>query len=103
MITKTCLKMTANYPRETNFNFLHADFSVLKLDECLHLYTVACKRVAGNDLETNETTAIARQQFRKYAIAHNNGSSVGSDIFYVVCSEAISLDRPSTVGYSGVK
>jgi hypothetical protein len=42
----------------------------------------------GNDPETNEKTAVARQRS-----ARNNGSTVGSNVFNVVLSEAISLDR----------
>jgi hypothetical protein len=43
---------------------------------------------------------IARQQLRKYAtvlepLLCNNGSTVGSVVFYVVCSEAILLHRQS--------
>jgi hypothetical protein len=37
----------------------------------------------GNDRETNETTTVARQR-----PARNNGSTVGSRVFYVVRSEA---------------
>jgi hypothetical protein len=46
----------------------------------------------GNNRETNETTAVARQR-----PARNNGSTVGSGVFYVVHSEAVSRDRPSSV------
>jgi hypothetical protein len=47
----------------------------------------------GNGRETNkETMAAARQR-----PARKNGSTVGSGVFYVVRSEAISLDRPSSV------
>jgi hypothetical protein len=47
----------------------------------------------GNDSETNnETTAFARLR-----PAHNNGSTVGGGVFYVVRSEAISHDRPNSV------
>jgi hypothetical protein len=40
----------------------------------------------------NETTAVARQQ-----PAPNNGSTVGSGVFYVVRSETISRDCPNSV------
>jgi hypothetical protein len=47
----------------------------------------------GNDREANnETTAVARHR-----PARNNGNTVGSNVFYVVCSEATSHDRPSSV------
>jgi hypothetical protein len=56
----------------------------------------------GNDREANnETTAIASQQLRKYTAVlepllgsgpRNNGSTVGSGVFYVVRSKALSLD-----------
>jgi hypothetical protein len=47
----------------------------------------------ANDRETNnETTAVARQW-----PARNNGSTVGSSVFYVIFSEVISRDRPSSV------
>jgi hypothetical protein len=47
----------------------------------------------GNDRETNnEVTAIAKQR-----PARNNGNTFGSRVFYVVRSEAISRDRPSSV------
>jgi hypothetical protein len=46
---------------------------------------VACREpLLGNDRETNETTAVARQR-----PAHNNGSTVGSYFSYVGRSEAI--------------
>jgi hypothetical protein len=49
-------------------------------------------QLLGNDCETNnETMAVARQW-----PARNNGSTVGSSVFYVLRSEAISLDRPSS-------
>jgi hypothetical protein len=46
----------------------------------------------GNDREkkNNETTAVPRQR-----TARKNGSTVRSDAFCVVCSEAISRDRLS--------
>jgi hypothetical protein len=46
----------------------------------------------GNDSETNETTAVARQR-----ASRNSGSTVGGDVFYVVRSEATSHDRPNSV------
>jgi hypothetical protein len=46
----------------------------------------------GNDRETNDTMAVVRQQ-----PARKNGSTVGSGVFCVVRSEAIWLDRPSSV------
>jgi hypothetical protein len=46
----------------------------------------------GNDRETNKTTAVARQR-----PARNNGSTVGSNVFNMVLSEVISLDRSSSV------
>jgi hypothetical protein len=49
----------------------------------------------SNDHKTKETTDVARQQ-----PTHNNGSTVGSDVFYVVCSKAISLGQPSSVQLS---
>jgi hypothetical protein len=58
----------------------------------------------GNDRETNETTVVYRQR-----LARINGSTIGSDVFCVVRSEAIWFDRPSTVSqcyeveYSAVK
>jgi hypothetical protein len=42
----------------------------------------------GNDRETNETTAVARQR-----PARNNGNTVGGGVIYVVRPEAISRDR----------
>jgi hypothetical protein len=55
-----------------------------------------------NDRETNiETTVIAMQQLRKYATVLKsllgNGSTVGSGVYYVVRSEAVSRDRPSSM------
>jgi hypothetical protein len=47
----------------------------------------------GNDRKTNETTAAARQRPKC-----NNGSTVGSDIFYVIHPEALS--QPT--GFSSV-
>jgi hypothetical protein len=59
----------------------------------------------GNDRQTNnDTTAIVMQQRRKYATVLQ--PLLGSDpresmdvlleaVFSVICSEAISLDRPS--------
>jgi hypothetical protein len=45
-----------------------------------------------NDREiNNETTAVARQH-----PARNNGRTFGGGAFYVVRSEAISCDRPSS-------
>jgi hypothetical protein len=46
----------------------------------------------GNNRETNETTAVARQRS-----ARNNGNTDGSGVFYIVRSEAIWRDRPSWV------
>jgi hypothetical protein len=54
-------------------------------------HIVACRKLLlGNDRENNETTAGASQRS-----ALNNGSTLGSGIFCVVCSEPISRDRPS--------
>jgi hypothetical protein len=33
MIQNRCIRMTGKYPRGTNIPFIHADFSILKLDE----------------------------------------------------------------------
>jgi hypothetical protein len=50
-------------------------------------------RLLGKDHETNnETTDVAMQQ-----AVRNNGSIVGSGVFYVVRSETISRDLPSSV------
>jgi hypothetical protein len=46
----------------------------------------------GNDRETNiDTTDVVRQ-----CPVRNKGSTVGSGVFYVVRSETISRDRPSS-------
>jgi hypothetical protein len=46
----------------------------------------------GNDLKINEKMAVARQW-----PACNNGSTIGSGVFYVVPFKATSLDRLSSV------
>jgi hypothetical protein len=51
---------------------------------------VACRELLlGNARETNETTDLVRQRS-----AHNNGSTVGSDVFYVLRSERLSYMYP---------
>jgi hypothetical protein len=42
----------------------------------------------GNDRETNDTTAVARQR-----AARNNESTVGSGVFYAVRSEEYKWDK----------
>jgi hypothetical protein len=50
----------------------------------------------GNDRETNnEIMTVVRQR-----PARNNGSTIGGGVFYVVLSEALSRDRPSSVSQS---
>jgi hypothetical protein len=44
----------------------------------------------GSNRETNETTTVAGQRPTR-----NNATTVGSGVFYVVRSEAISRDRPT--------
>jgi hypothetical protein len=44
----------------------------------------------GNDHEIIEIMAAARQQPK-----HNNGSTIGSKVFYAIRPEAISCDRLS--------
>jgi hypothetical protein len=46
----------------------------------------------GNDHETDETTAVARQR-----TASNSGNTIGSSVFYMVHSEDVSLDRQFSV------
>jgi hypothetical protein len=50
-----------------------------------------------NDRKTNETTVVVRQQ-----PSSKKPSNVGSGVFYVVRSEAVSLDRPSNSAVGSV-
>jgi hypothetical protein len=67
----------------------------MPLSFLLHIFGKMLWRVStllGNDGETNETTEFARQM-----PAINNGITVRSGILYVIRTEAISRDRPSSV------
>jgi hypothetical protein len=69
--------------------FLSHRFKILQIYYYCGIYV---DPLLGIDRETNETTAVAVQQLRKYHIkrpARNDGSTIGSQIFYVVRSEVI--------------
>jgi hypothetical protein len=81
----------------------HYDISV-GTEVMVHI--VAYNSLLGNNSETeNETMAIARQQLCKYATilearqrpARDIESIDESGVFHVVSSDAISLERPSSV------
>jgi hypothetical protein len=59
---------------------------LLKNEYCLTLHGMilwCTDLLQGNNHETNETMAVARQHS-----ACNNGSTVGGGVFYVACSKA---------------
>jgi hypothetical protein len=64
-------------------------------ESCYCRCTVACRPVARQRLWNKQDNSAARQQ-----PAHNNGSTIGSSFFYVVCSESVSCDRPGSVQFS---
>jgi hypothetical protein len=64
-----------------------------KLKIYVNWHLIYVDSLLGNDRETNnETMAVDRQ-----GPARNSGSTVGSGVFYVVRSEAILRDLPSSV------